>query len=58
MQSLTLQCWEFSLEGRLGWIHCPQLRTLTLRNCDKSSRVPGFQTHAELACSNYHQFSR
>ena len=36
MQSLTLQCLEISPEGRLGRIHCPQLRTLTLRNCHKA----------------------
>ena len=36
MQSLTLQSLKVSPEGRLGCIHCPQLCTLTLRNCDKA----------------------
>ena len=33
MQSLTLQCCTFAPNGRLGWIHYPQLRTLSLRDC-------------------------
>ena len=33
IQNLTLQCCIFVPSGRLGWIHCPQLCTLTLRNC-------------------------
>ena len=36
MQSLMLQSLKVSPEGRLGYIHCPQLRTLTLQNCDKA----------------------
>ena len=36
VESLTLQCLKFYPEGHLGWIHCPQLHTLTLGNCDKA----------------------
>ena len=36
MQSLTLQCQKAFSRGSLGCIHCPQLRTLSLRNCDEA----------------------
>ena len=36
MESLTLQCFRSFTAGRLDLIHCPQLRTLTLRNCDEA----------------------
>ena len=35
MQSLTLKCYN-TCPKTLGWIHCPQLRTLTLQNCDEA----------------------
>ena len=36
MQSLMLQCGRHHPKGHLGHIHCPQLHTLTLQNCDKA----------------------
>ena len=36
LQNLSLHCIERFTAGRLAWIHCPQLCTLTLQNCGEA----------------------
>ena len=57
MQSLTLESFKDFPEGRLGCIHCPQLRTLTLRVCSnvvESLISKPMQNLRVLAIVNFH----
>ena len=58
MESLMLHCSEFSPEGRLGWIHCPQLRTLLLTRCDEAVGFFIFKPMQDLLVLDHYSDTR